>query len=245
MKRTALAGPVAAAILGVAALAAPEGAGEWTPARALQVKRVGTVRVSPDGTRAAFVVGTAVMDGEKSEWVSQIHVARADGGGAFPLTRSETSSTAPAWSPDGKWIAFVSARGGKDATANLWRIRVDGGEAEALTREKGTVAAPSWSPDGKWIAFLRTDFKDEDEEKQEKERRDARVVDEKSKMARLYVVAAEPDASGARAPRRLTSGAMHVADDFEWSPDSRTIAFTHQPSPAADDWTRSDVSSAL
>jgi dipeptidyl aminopeptidase/acylaminoacyl peptidase len=239
MKRTAVA---AAAVFGIAAIAGPEGTGEWTPARSLQVKRVGTIRVSPDGARAAFVVGTAVMDGEKSEWVSQIHVARADGGGAVQLTRSEASSTAPAWSPDGKWIAFVSARGGKDATANLWRIRVDGGEAEALTREKGAVAAPSWSPDGRWIAFLRTDAKDEEEEKQEKEHRDARVVDEKSKMARLYVVAAEPDASGARAPRRLTGGAMQVADDFEWSPDSRTIAFTHQPSPAADDWTRSDVS---
>ena len=242
MRRAPAAAFLAAAALTAAILVRADDAAEWTPARTFKVKRVGTVRVSPDGSRAAFVVGTAVMDGEKSEWLSQIHVARTDGSGAFPLTRAEKSSTAPAWSPDGRWIVFVSARGGKDAVANLWRIRVDGGEAEALTEEKGAVSAPSWSPDGRWIAFLRTDPKDEDEEKQDKERRDARVVDEKSKMSRLYVVPAEPDAAGRRAPRRLSAGPLNVAEDFEWSPDSRTIAFTHQPSPAADDWTRADVS---
>jgi dipeptidyl aminopeptidase/acylaminoacyl peptidase len=239
MKLTHVAAAVAAAGLAVSVLA--DDPGGWTPAMTFKVKRVGTVRVSPDGHRAAFVVGTAVMEGEKSEWISQIHVASSDGSGAFPLTRSEKSSTAPAWSPDGQWIAFVSARGGKDATANLWRIRVDGGEAEPLTEEKGAVSAPAWSPDGRSIAFLLTDPKDEDEEKEDKEHRDARVVDEKSKMSRLYVVPAEADAAGKRPVRKLTAAALHVTG-FDWSPDSRTLAFTHQPTPGADDWTRSDVS---
>jgi dipeptidyl aminopeptidase/acylaminoacyl peptidase len=240
MRLTHMAVAVVAAGLTVSVLA--DEPGGWTPAMTFKVKRVGTVRVSPDGNRAAFVVGTAVMEGEQSEWISQIHVASTDGSGAFPLTRSEKSSTAPTWSPDGQWIAFVSARGGKDATANLWRIRVDGGEAEPLTEEKGAASAPAWSPDGKWIAFLLTDPKDEDEEKGDKEHRDARVVDEKSKMSRLYVVPAEADADGKRAVRKLTAGALHVTGGFDWSPDSRTLAFTHQPTPGADDWTRSDVS---
>jgi dipeptidyl aminopeptidase/acylaminoacyl peptidase len=169
-------------------------------------------------------------------------VAPAGGGESLQLTRAESSSTAPAWSPDGAWIAFVSARGGKDAKANLWRIRVDGGEAEALTDEKGAVSAPAWSPDGRSVAFLMTDPKDDDETKSDKELRDARVVDEKDKMARLYVVPVEPDSGGRRAVRKLTTGPQHVGDDFAWSPDSRSIAFTHQPTPAVDVWTRSDVS---
>ena len=151
---------VAAAVaagLAVSVLARADDTRGWTPEMTFKVKRVGPARVSPDGGRAAFVVGTAAMDGEKSEWVWQIHVGRPDGDGAFQLTRSEKSSTAPAWSPDGQWIAFVSARGGKDATANLWRIRVDGGEAEPVTEEKGAVSVPAWSPDGRSIAFLLTD----------------------------------------------------------------------------------------
>lgn len=231
-----------------AALAAADA---WTPELAFKVKRVSAVQVSPDGRRVAFIVGTARMEGEKSEWLSHVHVANADGSGVFQLTGGDKSATAPEWSPDGSWVAFISARGAKDpkdAKANLWRIRPDGGEAEALTDEKGGIIAFHWSPDGKQIAFLMTDPKSEDEEKADKEKRDARVVDENPKLVRLYVVPVEKDSEGKRPTRKLTSGALSLggpaleALGFDWSPDAREIAFTHQPTPDVDDWPKADVS---
>ena len=56
---------------------------KWTPDALLKVKRVGPVVPSPDGNRTAFVVSEAVMDGEKSEWLSHIHVTANDGSARF------------------------------------------------------------------------------------------------------------------------------------------------------------------
>jgi dipeptidyl aminopeptidase/acylaminoacyl peptidase len=210
----------------------------WTPDLALKVKRVSSVEPSPDGKRVAFVVGEAVMDGEKSEWLSHVHLANADGSGAIQLTRGDKSASSPKWSRDGRWLGFVSSRSGK---ANVWRIRTDGGEAEMITDEKGGVSAFEWSPDGKSFAFLMPDPKSEAEEKADKEKRDWRTLDENVKMARLYVAPVEKDSDGKRPARKLTTADFHV-NAFSWSPDSQTLAFSHQLTPSPDDWPKADIS---
>jgi dipeptidyl aminopeptidase/acylaminoacyl peptidase len=192
----------------------------------------------------AFVVGQAMMENERSEWLYHIHVARLDGTESIQLTQGEKSSNTPEWSPDGRWIAFMSARSDKpDAKPNLWRIRVQGGEAEQLTDETGGVVSFRWAPDGSQIVFCMPDPESNDEQRAKKEKRDWRIVDENPKMHRLHLVPAERDSNGKRAVRDLTDRDFDVdSGRYQWSPDGRWIVFSHQPSPKADYWTKSDIS---
>ena len=178
------------------------------------------------------------MDDEKSEWLSHVHVAAADGSDSFQLTQGDKSATHPRWSPDGKWIAFLSARGGEKEKTSLYRIRVAGGEAERLSHEKSNVTTFEWAPDGKAIAFAMPDPQTDDEEKAAKEKRDARVIDADEKLARLYVIPVEK-VDGKRALKKLTTGTVHVTG-LDWAPDSSTIVFSHQKTPKVFD--QNDIS---
>src|ERR1044072_6573376 len=106
----------------------------WDPELQLKVKAVGAPSVSPDGSRVVYTVNEAVMTPEKSEFVSQIWMANIATKQNVQLTFGEKTSTNPKWSPDGKWIAFLSNR--KDNRNNLYRLNIDGGEAEPLTELK-------------------------------------------------------------------------------------------------------------
>ena len=222
----------------LSALAAAGAFAQWTPEEMMKVRTVGPVQVSPDGKRAAFCVTEPVMTGDRSEFLTQVWLAAADGSGSFQFTRGEKPSSNPRWSPDGQWIAFVSERSGKN---NLWLIRADGGEAEMLTAVKSGVGGFDWSPDGRTIAFTMPDPPSEQEEQDQKEKNDARVVGADAKMTHLWLVPVAKDASGKREPRRLTAGQFTVGG-CDWSPDGKTIAFDHAPTPVADDWLKADLS---
>jgi dipeptidyl aminopeptidase/acylaminoacyl peptidase len=212
----------------------------WTPELQMKVKTVGTVRVSPDGRRVAYAVTDAVMTADKSEMVTQIWVAGADGSDAFQVTHAEKSSTNPQWSPDGQWLAFTSTR--KDNKNNVFLLRMAGGEAEAITDVKTSVSNFAFSPDGRWLAYTLRDAPSDDEEKQNKGRADYRWVDENVKLSRLYVMPVRKDAAGKREARKLTEGNFTVDGDFDWSPDGKWIAYSHTRTSKANDWTSSDVS---
>jgi TolB protein len=80
---------------------------------------------------------------------SQVYTAAVDGSGARRLV-SEAPSYFHGWSPDGKYLAFVSQR---DGNFDLFRVPAGGGAEERLTHHAGYDDGPDYSPDGKWIYF--------------------------------------------------------------------------------------------
>src|SRR5262245_8225712 len=94
--------------------AAPPRLTGWTPAEMMKVQAIGSVQVSPDGKQVVYTARKAVAEGEKSEYLTHLHLANADGSDAFQLTQGDKSCDNPQWSPDGESIAFTSSRSGKN-----------------------------------------------------------------------------------------------------------------------------------
>jgi len=211
----------------------------WTPEEIMRVKGVGGVQVSPDGRSVVFTVTEAVMTEEKSEYLTQVYMAGADGSGAFQFTRGDKSADNPRWSPDGSRIAFTSERSGKN---NIWLIPTDGGEARRLTDVKTGVGSYRWSVDGRLIAFTASDSTTAEKEKAKKGKDDAWVVDEDLKMSHLWVVSAAMEGDEKPQARQVTKGEFSLAGGFDWSADGKTISFAHTPTPRVDDWPRADIS---
>jgi len=115
--------------------------------------------VSPDGQSVAFVRTT--VDAENNKYRAGIFVAPTAGGRARPFTSGLYRDGSPRWSPDGRYLAFVSGRDvgevaedkKKEYGAQLYVMPTGGGEARRVTDIKGGIMGFEWSPDGSSIAF--------------------------------------------------------------------------------------------
>jgi Tol biopolymer transport system component len=107
---------------------------------------------SPDGRQIAFARQSRTLPGPCCySSRSDIYVMNADGSGARRLTHNASQNAEPAWSPDGRRIAFVSRR---DGNAEVYVMSADGSGLRNLTRNPARDVRPSWSPDGRRIAFV-------------------------------------------------------------------------------------------
>lgn len=193
-----------------------------SPEMFLELRNVQDPQFSPEGTRVAFVV-TDPQTGEKR--TRHIWLYDKLSNKTRQLTYSEKNESSPRWSPDGKQLAFLSNRGEHQ---QVYTLRMEGGEATAVTKGRAGVEVFEWSPDGQSIAFLSPNPKTETEEKREKDKDDARVVDREDKYARLRVLDLEK-----REERDLTDATWKV-EELHWSPNGQSIVIKATDRPASD-----------
>jgi dipeptidyl aminopeptidase/acylaminoacyl peptidase len=193
---------------------------------------VGDPRISPDGHRVAYVVTR--IDEEANAYRTAIWVSSLDGSeNPRQLTTGTRADHSPRWSPDGRWLAFVSNRDGEDekkAHGELYVLPADGGEPRRLTEGKEGVDAVAWSPDSSRLAFTRRDRDeayDEEDDRRRAPRRFTRVFFKLNGVGwigdrRNHVFVVGVDGAD---ERQLTEGDCENSQP-SWSSDGSHIVFT-------------------
>jgi dipeptidyl aminopeptidase/acylaminoacyl peptidase len=200
-----------------------------TPDDINALREVDDPRVSPDGDWVAYTVRTA--DLVKDKRITHIWMASWDGQRALQLTQGEHSAHTPRWSPDGKYISFLTARGDDDEPDQVWLLDRTGGEASPLTGFNGEVVEYAWSPDGKKLALIVGDEDPHKKKKGEEDKTPPSIVIDRyyfkedktgylgAQRQHLYVFDV-----ATRKAENLTPGKYDEGWP-SWSPDGRQIAF--------------------
>jgi dipeptidyl aminopeptidase/acylaminoacyl peptidase len=208
------------------------------------IKRVGDAQISPDGSRVAYVVTEVDKNlnrGKRSVWV-----VPTSGGSPQQIITSDKNDYSPRWSPDGKWIAYLSTRQG--APQIFLADAANPGSSNELMKVTSAPEGVSefiWSPDGRVFAFTTDVYPDcgslncvaKRSEAEEKNKVKAVITDrllyrhwdsfKRGKRSHLFVV---PREGGE--PKDLTPGDYDVPPfslgdptAFDFAPDSSEVVF--------------------
>ena len=116
-----------------------------------EIAWLGDCDLSPDGRHVALTV--THLDRDADAYRSAIWLVEVATGRCRQFTAGTDRDSAPRWSPDGRWLAFLTKRPGEQEKPQLAVMPTDGGESRVITAHGHGAGAPVWAPDSRRLAF--------------------------------------------------------------------------------------------
>jgi dipeptidyl aminopeptidase/acylaminoacyl peptidase len=216
----------------------------FRPEDGYRLRTAGDPDLSPDGRRVAFT--HSAVDEEADRLGSSIWVAALDGSAEPRRFTEGPADTSPRWSPDGRWLAYLSVTDDKPEHAHVRLAPLDGGAPMRLGDLPGPVTQLTWSPDSQRLAVACRVGVPDREKLSARERNAPRVprglsarldgVGWYEGRLHLFLIGIEDGSV-----TQLTRGDYdHL--DASFSPDGATVVFVSDRHPRRDDrQLRSDV----
>jgi dipeptidyl aminopeptidase/acylaminoacyl peptidase len=212
-----------------------------------RIKGVADPQISSEAKWVAYTIETRNLKEDKNE--ERIWMVATSGGEAIPLTAESVSSSHPLWSPDGKYLAFLSER--EEGKKQVWLLNRSGGEAQQLTDAIQDVGDFAWSPSGDRLVLVLQDPTPDELEAAHHKEADKDADDKPKPKPRPWVIDRlhfKDDEVGYLDRRRTHLYVFNLGDhkmtqvtsgDYDdtapaWSPDGRSIAFVSNRSADPD-----------
>ena len=228
-----------------------------TLAESLSRTSIRAPAISPDARSVAYL--QRETNWKENEFVWQLWRVDVGSGKAVQLTRGKKSVAAAAWSPDGRWLAFVTEReanviepfavvekdpaakeegksgasAAKPAAKQIWLIAPDGGEAWPLTKSETDVDEFRWTKDGKWIVFTAAEPPNKASKARKERYSSYDVVEKDYEQHQLWEVDADAaiKALQPQSAKQLTSDPALTIKSFAISGQSDRVAFSAGRNP--------------
>jgi len=213
-----------------------------------KLRRVGAPVVSPDGEWVAYTVSQVDTKDDKTQ--THLWLVKWDGSVHLQLTYGKEGASAPKFSPDGRYISFLSERPGAVKGNQVWVMDRRGGEAEQLTNiTDKNVEGYSWSPDSKKLLLTLHPKAEPDPEEGKPPAPPKPIVIDRYHFKQDMQGYLRDDAYNAlylwdlstKKAEKVTTGKHVNENEAGWSPDGKWIAFVSNQDPDPDRSNNSDV----